>query len=104
MRCETTSKSARYVASSIMSHVEPMCKNVMINISVMTCHLPAICFSKERAARLMEWMPTRSGPRPHTEPTPRRLEGKALHGPAVVHWMGMVLRLEGRFCHSTDIA
>ena len=34
----------------------------------------------------MEWMPTRSGPRPHTEPTPRRFEGTALYGPAVAHW------------------
>ena len=41
--------------------------------------------TRQRAARLMEWMPTRSGPRPHKEPTPRELEGIALYGPAVVH-------------------
>ena len=31
------------------------------------------------------WIPSKSGPRPHTEPTHNRLVGMALYGPAVVH-------------------
>ena len=38
-------------ASTEIGHVEPICKNVMIDIldascRVMTCHLPAFCYAK----------------------------------------------------------
>ena len=42
--------------------------------------------TQKRAARLMEWIPTKPRPRPHIEPTPRKLEVTALYGPAIVHW------------------
>ena len=41
--------------------------------------------TRHRAAKQMEWMPTKSGPSPQTEPTATSLEVIALYGPAVVH-------------------
>ena len=67
-----------------------------IKLSSCLDFLKALAECVRRAARLTEWMPTRSGPRPHTEPTPTGLVRIALFGPAVVQcraWCASALRV-----------
>ena len=77
----------------------PTCRTDFFDISSKVDEYAAA--SRQRVASRMDWVPTKSGPNPQTEPTSTSSEEVAMYGPAVVHKKGMVLSLDGSSVGST---